>query len=99
MSAEINLAKHELAKKVVIMFQFLFPLPKEANEVDAFIAIWRMAIEDLDDELVFKSVQKLLLTMTRFPYPAELRDEVKKLQAQSGAKKAAFFDLYSVKNG
>jgi|GEM_PF-3879282 len=85
MSAEINQAKHKLAKALLVKFSFLFPLPKETN-VDAFVAIWRKAIEDLDEALVLKAADNLLLTMTRFPYPADLRAEVKALQAVADVK-------------
>ena len=85
MSAEINQAKHKLAKALLVKFSFLFPLPKETN-VDAFVAIWRKAIEDLDEALVLKAADNVLLTMTRFPYPADLRAEVKALQAVADVK-------------
>ncbi|MGZ8944337.1 MAG: hypothetical protein ACXW1W_02815 [Methylococcaceae bacterium] len=72
----------KLTQKALKKLSILFPLPVDGNDAKAFFEIWQLALEDLDENDVVEAVKILLLTMTRLPYPAELRATVKLLHTQ-----------------
>lgn len=82
----------KLTRKVLKKLSILFPLPIDGKDGKAFLAIWQLALDGLEESDVIDAVKVLLLTMTRFPYPAELRAVVKALSAlpETGAKTTGF---------
>jgi len=79
----------KFTRKVLKKLSILFPLPTDGNDGKAFLAIWQLALDGLEESDVIEAVKILLLTMTRFPYPAELRAVVKSSHHQQETSASA----------
>ncbi|MDI1231370.1 MAG: hypothetical protein PSU93_09495 [Methylobacter sp.] len=73
----------KLTSNLVQKFSFVFPLPDGTN-LNALCRVWHQAIEDLDPDDVNAAGLLLIKRLTRFPYPADLREAVRSLHAPQG---------------
>lgn len=77
----MSVSKEKVAA-ILQYFATLFPLDLALHaDKDVFIAVWHSILKDEDEELLIKACGNLLRTLKRFPFPADVLEEMAAIRA------------------
>jgi hypothetical protein len=66
----------ERLEAVISRFAVAFPRPTEATRAE-MADVWHKALSDFDESDVIAACGRLMKTLTRFPFPADVINEIK----------------------
>ena len=66
----------ERLEAVILRFAVVFPRPTESTLAE-MADVWQKALSDFDESDVIAACVRLMKTLTRFPFPADVVNEIK----------------------
>lgn len=66
----------ERLEAVILRFAAVFPRPTEATRAE-LADVWGNALSDFGEAEVIEACSRLMKTLTRFPFPADVINEIK----------------------